>query len=322
MYLAVDIGGTKVRVALVSDDLQVSHAKRYQSDEFDGLEKILEDYLDLHKVAIKAISIGVAGPVVNGQVRLTNLDWLLDQIELSKNLNGKPVYLLNDLEAFGWGISKLDDKAFRVLNKGHNKLGNQALIAAGTGLGESVLVFDGRHHRPFPSEGSHADFGPPEKQDADFSRWLFNHYDHVSWERVVSGSFGFRNLYLYLKQTDQYQKDPDLDGKVDASDFGRFIMEAADMGSKIAEQVMLRFCRYYGAEAGNLALKSMAIGGVYVAGGIAPKILKWLEKGTFVEGFVEKGRFKGLLKEVPVKVVVDDDCALKGAANYALQQLG
>jgi glucokinase len=316
MFLAVDVGGTKTQLAMITPDFDIVVTSRFESSSYASLETICHEFLEQHKTKLLGVCVGVAGPVISGQAKLTNLPWNIESQSLKAVFGDIPVGLINDLEAFAWGISTLASSDFVTLQDGKTQSGNQALIAAGTGLGESVLYFDGVGHHPFASEGSHGSFAPPQAQDVDYLNWLFKRYQHVSWERVVSGAFGFRNLFDYYKCAPEFAGDVLLKGSFDDEYLGPSIVGAADAGSFLAQKILAKFCYFYGAEAGNLALKSMAVGGVFIAGGIAPKILKYLQGPSFLHGFCHKGRFRSLLESIPVKIVLNEDCAMRGCVQF------
>jgi glucokinase len=228
------------------------------------------------------------------------------------------VSLINDLEATAYGIFTLDNTEFTVLNEGSPQLeGNMALIAAGTGLGEAIIYWDGSHYRPSASEGGHADFAPRNPLEIELLRYLVDRFRHVSYERVVSGP-GLLNIYNFLKDGDYFKEPAWLAEKLAAADPGAVISEAALTGeAEICIHALNLFVSIYGAEAGNLALKAKARGGIFVGGGIAPKILEKLTDGSFLKAFTDKGRFAEFLLTIPVKVILNEETALRGAAYYA-----
>jgi glucokinase len=282
--------------------------------EFAGL---VDRYVQARGEPIEAACFGVAGPVVGDRVAVTNLSWDVDGRALGALLRGVPVLLLNDLEALAYGAGLLPDDRLAVVNPGRARAGNRAVIAAGTGLGEAGLAWDGRRHRPFASEGGHADFAPRSERELALLRFLARRHGHVSWERVVSGP-GLVSCFEFLRDDEGMPVPPALATAVAAGDPAAAISAAALAGTTpIASAALDLFVDSYGAEAGNLALKLMATGGVYVGGGIAPKILPRLLAGGFRRAFVAKGRFEGLLADVPVRVVLDPRTALYGTAHHA-----
>lgn len=325
--LAIDIGGTKVvcaRVEARGESLTVFDVVRYPSREHAALATIVADYLNKTKLTVEAVGIGVAGPVQDGVAHVTNLPWTVDARALSRALGGVPVFLLNDLAAHGHGLADVAPEHLLTLHEGQSRPGNRALIAAGTGLGQAILFFDGKRHVPSASEGGHTAFSPLTVDDDDLLRFLRTRYrGHVSWERVVSGLDGFRNLYDFLQSVRGERPSAALAAATDgAHDIGEAVLDAAAAGEPFAEKVVRWFVRLYGAETGNLALKALAVGGVYVGGGIAPRLgRRWLEAGGFVAAMTAKGRFADLLAAMPVHVVTDPDLALKGAARHTFTEL-
>lgn len=321
VLVALDIGGTKVTVATATADLAgkvtLGEVTRHGSGDHPDLVQLLRARLD--GVAPAAVAIGVAGPVLGRVVRLTNLPWSIDADQIETAL-GCPVVLINDLEAHGWAVAQASPDDLVTLQTGRPRPGNRALIAAGTGLGEATLFWAEGRHIPSASEGGHASFAPTSAEEVGLLAYLLRTYEHVSWERVVSGIDGFRHLTEFLSTSGRIVLPPTLEpGDIKRRDMGPVVTLAAASGEDWAQTVMAWFVRLYGAEAGNLALKSMAVGGVYIAGGIAPKILPWLRGGGFVQGFVAKGRFGDFLREIPIHVVIDEHAALKGAAHVAYQ---
>jgi glucokinase len=263
------------------------------------------------------MAIGVAGPVLGRLVRLTNLPWSIDADQLESVLRC-PVVLMNDLEAHGWAVALSSPRDLVTLQKGRPRAGNRALIAAGTGLGEATLFWQDGTHVPSASEGGHTSFSPTSPDEVELLSYLLGRYSHVSWERLVSGTFGFRNLVDFLRASGRISLPQHISAEsLDSRDVGPLVTDAATNGDEWAQVVMQWFVRLYGAEAGNLALKSMAVNGVYIAGGIAPKILSWLKDGEFVSAFANKGRFADFMRDIPIHVVTDEHAALRGAAHVA-----
>jgi len=320
MILAGDVGGTKVDLGLydfINGKLQPTRDKVYKAKDYPGLEVIVKEFLGADKVS--AACFGVPGPVRDGRLRLTNLPWTLDSRELAAGLGIQHVFLINDLEANGYGIAELTGDQIHTLNEGDpSQIGNRALIAAGTGLGEGFLVWNGRSHIPYPSEGGHSDFAPRNEDEIDLLRFLKQKYNgRISFERVVSG-MGLTNCYEFLREVRGLEEPTWLAERIAAEDPNAVITELAlGAHSEICEKAMDMFVSAYGAESGNLALKVLSVGGLYIGGGIAPRILEKLKDGIFLKAFTEKGRLSHLLINMPVRVILEPRAALMGAAAYA-----
>ncbi len=320
MILAGDVGGTKVHLALfdfIAGDLKHVRDKQFPAREYAGLEAIVKEFLVTEKVT--AACFGVPGPVRDGRLRLTNLPWTLDRRELARDLKIDNVFIINDLQASGYGITELDAEQIYTLNEGDaRQVGNRALISAGTGLGEGFIIWDGRNYVPYPSEGGHADFAPRNRDEFDLLRFLANKYNgRISYERVVSG-MGLTNIYEFLREVRGLEEPAWLAERMTHEDPNAVITESAlKAKSEICEKALDMFVSAYGAEAGNLALKLMSVGGLYVGGGIAPRILEKLKDGTFMKAFTDKGRLSQLLVNMPVRVILESRAALIGAAAYA-----
>jgi len=321
MILAGDIGGTSTRVALfeVEGGRLISRIQtNFRSAQYPGLEAILAEFLDANPSQVDAACFGIAGPVRLGRVETPNLTWVVDAHSLSRQLGLETVTLLNDLESTAYGIAALGVMDFAVLNEGAPiESGSRAVIAAGTGLGEAALHWDGKLHRPFASEGGHVDFAPRDELEADLLLHLRKRFGHVSYERVVSGP-GLLNLYQFLRDTGRGAEPGWLSERLRQEDPSAVIAAAAlEKSSELCVLALERFVSLYGAEAGNLALKVLATGGVYVGGGIAPKILSKLQEPAFLEAFWDKGRYRKLMESIPVKIILNDRTALLGAARHA-----
>ena len=320
MILAGDVGGTKVYLALydfADGKLKHSREERYPAKNYTGLQEIVKEFLAADKVT--AACFGVPGPVRDGRLRLTNLPWTLDSRELSANLGIQHVFLINDLEANGYGIAELASNQIYTLNEGDpGHIGNRALLAAGTGLGECFLAWNGRIHLPFPSEGGHADFAPRNEDEIDLLRFLKQKYNgRISFERVVSG-MGLTNIYEFLREVRGLDEPNWLAERIAGEDPNAVITELALAAkSEICEKSLDMFVSAYGAEAGNLALKILSVGGLYVGGGIAPRIIERLKDGLFMKAFTDKGRLSQLLVNMPVRIILESRAALMGAAAYA-----
>jgi len=320
MILAGDVGGTKVNLALydfIDGNLKHTRDKQYPAKEYSGLEEIVKEFIVSEKVT--AACFGVPGPVRDGRLRLTNLPWTLDSRELAADLKIDYVFLINDLQANGYGIAELGaDQIFTLSEGDPRQLGNRALISAGTGLGESFMIWDGRDYVPYPSEGGHADFAPRNEDEIDLLRFLKQKYNgRTSTERVVSGP-GLTNCYEFLREVRGVEEPAWLAERIANEDPNAVITEVAIAAkSEICEKALDMFVSAYGAEAGNLALKILSVGGLYVGGGIVPRILEKLKDGTFMKDFTDKGRLSQLLVNTPVRVILESKTALMGAAAYA-----
>lgn len=324
MLLAGDIGGTKTVLALfdkTAAGLRQVRDGTFPSKEHGSLEEILTKFLKQDAGAkFDAGCFGVAGAVIEGKAKTTNLPWLLDEQVLARAINAPRVKLLNDLEAAAFGMLYLRPEELCVLNAGSQPKpkGNVAVIAAGTGLGEAMLYWDGKQHQPLASEGGHADFAAQSDQEIGLFRYLRDKFGgHVSYERVLSGP-GFYNVYCFLRDSGFAPEPPWLTEKLGTGDKSAIITQVGLAGQDpLCEATLDLFSYIYGAEAGNLALKCVAVGGVYVGGGIAPKMLASLQKGSFLRGFMSKGRFGDFMKKIEVSVALNPRAPLIGAANYA-----
>ena len=320
MILAGDVGGTKVNLALfdfIDGKLKQNRDQQYPSKAYSGLEEIVKEFLAADKVS--AACFGVPGPVRDGRLRLTNLPWTLDSRALAAGLGIQHVFLINGLEANGYGLAELTDGQIFTLNQGDaSQMGNRGLISAGTGLGECYLVWNGHQHVPYPSEGGHADYSPRNEDEIDLLRYLKQKYNgRISVERVVSGP-GLYNIYGFLREVRGMEEPAWLRERIANEDPNAVITELAMAArSEICEKTVDIFVSAYGAEAGNLALKFLSVGGLYVGGGIAFSILEKLKDGTFLKAFTDKGRLSQLLINMPVRIVLESRASLLGAAAYA-----
>ncbi len=321
MILAGDVGGTKVHLALYDfSDGKLTHTReeRFPAKEYSGLVEIVKEFLGADVAT--AACFGVPGPVRDGRLRLTNLPWTLDSRELTISLGIPHVFLINDLEANGYGIAELTSEQIYTLSEGDtSQIGNRALIAAGTGLGEGLLIWNGHIHVPFPSEGGHADYAPRNEDEIDLLRFLKQKYNgRISQERVVSG-MGITNIYEFLRDVRGMEEPAWLAEEMAAAgDPNSVITELALAAkSEICVRTLDMFVSAYGAEAGNLALKVLSVGGLYVGGGIGPRIIEKLKDGTFIKGFTDKGRLSQLLINMPVRVILESRAAVLGAAAFA-----
>jgi glucokinase len=320
LLLAGDIGGTKTRLGLFSHTrkgLSMVVCRTFLSRDYDGLETIISEFLGDYR-QISAAAFGIAGPIVKGSVLATNLPWAFSERSLVRFLAIPHVALINDLVANAYGITVLSGKDFAVLQKGKKNQGNAALLSAGTGLGASILFWDGKRHRPSPSEGGHIDFGPKNRIELELLKFLFERFGHVSYERILSGP-GLLNIYQFLKYTRKYGTEPEwLSEQFQRADPAAVVTEAARLRkNRLCSKALDMFASIYGAAAGNLALQVMALEGIYLGGGIAPKIIWKLKDGTFMKAFTSKGRLSSIVEPIPVKVVMNDNAALLGAAVYA-----
>lgn len=315
-----DIGGTKTRLAMVEvagTRVDIEREIVYPSRNFAAFEDLLADFLTGAQVPAHA-AFGIAGPVLGRAVRTTNLPWCIDADVLQQRFGFRVCSLLNDLESIACGLPALDAADFSSLQQGDAEArGNAAIIAAGTGLGEAGLYWDGVRHHPYATEGGHASFCPQNDLEIDLLRYLQRLYGHVSWERVVSG-MGLVDLHEFLRAYRKSSVPKWLIDEMRAGDAAAAISRAASAGSDdICIETMDCFVQLYGAEAGNFALKTMSRGGMYVAGGIAPRILPMLQRGTFIEAFLGKGRMRHVLEAMPVRVVLNEQAALYGPALRA-----
>lgn len=357
MILAGDIGGTKTTLALYDwTDGRVEPVRRdtFYSADYKNLEDVIEEFLDAppppkdedstedadapesdddeepstppepkpkaERPTIEAACFGIAGPVIDNRCQTTNLPWVISGDDLAARFSIPRVLLLNDLEATAHGLLLLHPDEVVVLNAGKPPKAKRglALIAAGTGLGEALLVWTGTGYRPLASEGGHCDFAPNSDLEIDLLRYLRGQFMHVSYERVVSGP-GLHAIYEFLRDTKKNEPTW-LAEKITAGDPPAVIAEAGLAGhADIAKQALDLFAGIYGAEAGNLALKTMALDGLYIGGGIAPKLLTKLQDGTFMRAFTNKGRYKRLLSSIPVRIIMNQGTALLGAASAAAQ---
>ena len=330
MILAGDVGGTKVDLALYNFEggkLKEVRSKKYPAHEYSTLQDVVkaflatEDTVEKVEQEVVAACFGCPGPVKDGHLKLTNLPWELDARDLSKILNIDHIFLINDLEANGYGIAELEPEQVFELEQGDKSaLGHRALVSAGTGLGEALLIWNSlaARHLPLASEGGHADFAPRTPIEIELLQWLTAKLaGHVSYERVVSG-IGLKNIYEFLRDSKKMEEPAWLRDRMQAEDPNFVIGTTGEDGSsELTAKVLEIFSGAYGAECGNMGLKLLAQGGVYLGGGIAPKILKTLQDGKFREAFLDKGRLSPLLEKMPVRVILEERCALIGAAAYA-----
>jgi glucokinase len=326
MILAGDIGGTSTRLGFFEVRQGRLHSiieQVYPSRNHQGLGEIASLFVASHKLKVQQACFGIAGPVLNGRVNTPNLAWFVDAALLAKELGLPSASLINDLEANAYGIAALEPGDMLVLRAGASgATGNAAVISAGTGLGEAGLYWDGRYHQPFACEGGHTDFGPRNELESALLDFLRGRFGHVSYERVVSGP-GLLNIFEFLRDTKRGEVSATLAEELKAADPSMVISRAGLEGRyKICIQALDLFVSLYGAEAGNLALKVMATGGVYVGGGIAPQILEKMKSPLFLESFLDKARMRPLMERLPIRVILNDKTALLGAARCAARKGG
>ena len=321
MILAGDIGGTNTRLALFeleNDQLKQIEIDVFPSGEHASLKEIVSKFTAQHDIQVESACFGVAGPIKDGKSQVSNLPWLVDSNILASLLDLKQVRLVNDLEANAHGIPALGSEDFVTLCEGSkNPTGNAALISAGTGLGEAGLFWDGDCFHPFASEGGHADFAPRNELEMEMLSHMLKSSDHVSFERFLSGP-GLVNIYEFLVQRDNGKQPDWLQKELADGNQAAVISKAAlDNRNDVCVQSLDMFVSIYASEAANLALKVLATGGIFIGGGIAPKIIEKLKGSAFKESFLAKGRMASLLKDIPVKVIMNDKTALLGAARVA-----
>jgi glucokinase len=320
MILAGDIGGTNTRLALYEAEAAIRLDRTLPNREFPHFDAVLSRFLaEGGHPSLTAAALAVAGPVMEGRVRMTNLGWVLEEAALSAALGGAPVRLLNDLEAAAYGVLRLAPDELRVLADGRPLArGNVAVIGAGTGLGEALLTWFGDSPVAIASEGGHADFAPRDATEVALLEWLGRTREHVSWEHVVSGP-GLVWLYEFLRDTGRGEEPAGLQARIAAAVEPAVVIASAGIAGEfpICVRALEVFARAYGAEAGNLALKGLALGGVYVAGGIAPSVLDGPWRDVFMRSFVDKGRYAELMRRIPVRVVLGERASLVGAATVA-----
>ncbi len=320
--LAADVGGTKTNMALfetTASEISMTHEQTFVSEQYPSLIAILEKFLQGHS-APDRICVGVAGPVIRGRASATNLDWVVDADELKSHLQISSVAILNDLEANAYGLGALKDEDMITLHPGEEDvLGNAAMIAPGTGLGEAGLYWDGQRYCPFANEGGHSDFGVREDIDIELFKYLRAQFGHVSWERVASGQ-GIENIYPFLRDVKKREEPSWLAEEISSGDLAAVVSKHAKKGVAICEETMHLFVRYLAQEAANVSLKLKAVGGLLIGGGIAPKNMEFLNHEHFLTHFFRGGRLSPLLRAIPVRVILNSKTALLGAAYYATFQ--
>jgi glucokinase len=320
MILAGDIGGTNARLAYFlpqNGHLRLISERVFPSRDYSEFGEIVSTFLQGAATRPDLACFGIAGPVHNGRVETSNLPWIIEQSRLAKQIELPGTLLINDLEANAWGIGALSSQDLVPLNQVAPSIGNQAVIAPGTGLGQAGLYWNGSEHEVFACEGGHADFAPRGNLQVELLQFLESRYGHVSYERVLSGP-GLVNVYEFLRGKGYGDEPEGFAARLEHADAAAAISGAAlDGSNRLAEQALDLWISVYGAEAGNLALKIMATGGIFLSGGITPKILPKLGGPLFMRAFLEKGRLRSLLETVPVQVITNDKAGLLGAARCA-----
>lgn len=323
MILAGDIGGTKTNLALFEEgadgNLSASEEQTFHSNDYAGLEAVIAEFMRGRRLPVEAAAFGVAGPVIDGVCRTTQLPWIVSRVSLVDVLRIDDVWVINDLEATAYGVPALHKNQLVKLNAGERvRGGNIAIIAAGTGLGEAALVWDGAHYHAMASEGGHADFAPRNELEIELLRYMLKIKHRVSYERILSGQ-GIVNIYNFLKDGKLAEEPEWLKLEIESStDAARTISQAALAArAEICVRTLDIFVSIYGAQAGNLALVVKATGGVFVGGGIAPKIIEKLTDGQFIKAYKDKGRLSPLVEAAPVEVIMEPKTALIGAGHYA-----
>ena len=322
MIVAGDIGGTNARLAtfeVQAGRLLLTREMIYPSRSAPDLETIVRRFVQEVRPSATGVALGVAGPVKNGRTETPNLPWVVDSGRLADILSVPRVTLLNDLKANAYGLRHLGPTDFAILQAGaKDAVGNQAILSAGTGLGAAGLYWDGERHRPFATEGGHADFAPRNRLESDLMENIAREKGRVSTERILSGS-GLVRIYRFLRDRSGVPEPGALTERMGKGDAAAVVSRTAlDQSDPVCVQAMDLFVTAYGAEAGNVALRMLATGGVFLGGGIAPKILPWLQReALFLKAFLDKGRMRPLLQAIPVLVVLNDRAALWGAAHCA-----
>jgi glucokinase len=325
MILAGDIGATRARLAAFQSEgnqLRCVVEKTYPSHEHRGVAELVALFVKKEGIPVHSACLGVAGPVRAGKSKISNLGWTIDARDLASQLKLDSVGLLNDLEAYAYGLDALESKDFVSLSEGDEDAeGNRVVLSARTGLGIAGLYWDGFRHHPFACEGGHADFAPKNEREMELAQYLRKKYPHVSCERILSGP-GIKNIYDFLRDSNKVEEPPWLRREMSAAPDPPALISRLALEGKaaICEQTLTIFVGVYGSEAGNCALNFMATGGVFIGGSIAAKIVPKMRDPVFMKSFLDKGRMQSLLGDVPVKIVMNDDAGLIGAARYTLIQ--
>ena len=327
LILGGDVGGTKTWLGIfraagadAAAPLTLERAEKFSSPSAGGLEDLVTTFLADKTERIDFACFGLPGPVNGSHAKLVNLPWEIDADALAAKFGFRAAFLINDLVANAYGIGELTPADFAVLHPGaHEAVGNMAVISPGTGLGEAGIFWDGRKHTPFACEGGHSDFAPRDETQTVLLENLRAVHGHVSVERVLSGSMGLPNIYRFLVSTGRCTETPAIAAALADQDPGAVITRATlDETCPVCQQTLHIFISILGAEAGNLALKTMATGGVFIGGGIAAKILPLLQQPVLLEAFFDKGRFREFMQHIPLRVILNDRAALLGAARHAL----
>ncbi|MCB8944971.1 MAG: glucokinase [Ardenticatenaceae bacterium] len=324
MLLAGDIGGTKTVLALISEEKgarQPVHEARYPSDDYASLEAIIEEFISVTKATVTRASFGVAGPVVDGRAQITNLPWMVDTAVIRDQFNIPAVRLLNDLEAIATAVPHLEASDLITLNEGVRKpKGGIGIVAPGTGLGQAFLVWNGRSYEAFPSEGGHIAFGPTNEQQTGLLKYMLQRYRHVSYERICSG-VGLPNIYNYFRDEGHYHEPQWLRSEIEAAEDPTPVIVNAALEQKtdICVATLDMFMEVLGSQAGNMALTVLATGGIYIGGGIPPRILPQLKASKFLESFRNKGRFSQMMSNVPIYVITNPQAGLYGAIYAGME---
>ena len=324
VVLAGDIGGTKTNLVLFQVEkgqFKTLKEKRFSTKDYNSFFEIVKAFHDNKSLAINSICLGVAGPVISGKVKGVNFPWEIDDEDIANQLKVPSVSVLNDMEANAYGLAALQSEELITIKQGTSVAGNAVIISPGTGLGEGGLYWDGSHFHPFASEGGHCDFCPRNETEAALWQFMHQRYKHVSWERVLSGP-GILDMYQFLIE---YRNIPEPEGirekMKEINPSAAISYYAIEKKDPICLATLDLFTRLLGVEAAQLALKMKATGGVFIGGGIVPKILKTMDLAIFKRGFVQSGRLDVLLEVIPVKVILNDKTALLGAAYYGAMAL-
>ncbi len=322
-YLGLDVGGTKTHIALFSLNesmqLNIIREKKYRTQEANSLEEMLLDFYPKMD-NVKAICIALAGPVIGDEAKLTNVSWKVEKKKLIATTSINSIYLLNDLEASAFGIPFMEESQLLSIFKAEKKIaGNAAIIAPGTGLGEAGMYWDGQNYHPFATEGGHCDFSPRDNKDVSLLMFLQHKYGHVSWERLVSG-LGIVNIFDFLRTSSEYNLDKEVESRLLEGDVAANVSNAALKEEPIAVETMKLFVRYLAIESANLALKFKSTGGLYIGGGIVPKIWNDNYQEMFLKYFFGVGRLEPLLRCVDVTIILNPMSVLFGAVHYAYNQ--
>lgn len=325
MLLAGDIGGTKTILALYTPEEGPRNPIAqftYPSTKYDSLEAVVQEFMSQTRAKIERATFAVAGPVLKGRAQITNLPWVMEEAQMCETLGLSGVKLINDLVAVGYGVPELQIEELYTLQTGTPvRSGAIGVVAPGTGLGETFLIWDGKRYHAHPSEGGHTDFGPTNPLQVGLLRYLQERFGHVSYERICAG-IGIPNIYSYLKEVSYAEELPDIAEQLaNATDWTPIIIQSAlsqTEPSELCQVTMDIFVSVLAAEASNMALKILSTGGLYLGGGIPPRILPLLSGGAFVQSFLDKGRFANILSQMPVHVILNSKAGLLGAASHVL----